>query len=117
VRSNVKASTSGGGISVEEVMGNIDASTSGGPVNVTITRTPTADCKLTTSGGGITVRLTPDAAIHVDASTSGGHVSTDFPVLVKGKLDSRSLQADINGGGPLLFLRTSGGGISIRQIQ
>ncbi|MBN1894659.1 DUF4097 family beta strand repeat protein [bacterium] len=117
VRGDVKARTSGGGIRVEEVMGNINASTSGGPVNVTLTQTPTADCRLTTSGGGITVRLTSDAAVHVDASTSGGNVTTDFPVLVKGKLNSRSLQADINGGGPLLYLRTSGGGISIRQIE
>jgi hypothetical protein len=49
----------------------------------------------------------------VDASTSGGSVSSDFPVPSSG--NRQSLRAAINGGGPLLQLRTSGGGIHIQK--
>jgi len=51
--------------------------------------------------------------VNVDASTSGGSVSSDFPVPTSG--DHQNLRAAINGGGPLLQLRTSGGGINIQK--
>jgi len=39
--------------------------------------------------------------------------SSDFPVPTSG--DGHNLRAAINGGGPLLHLRTSGGGIRIQK--
>ena len=70
---------------------------------------------MTTSGGGIDVYLVKDVKVSVDASTSGGHVSTDFPITVQGKLQSSKLKGEINGGGPQLYLRTSGGSIDIYE--
>jgi hypothetical protein len=116
VNGPVYAHTSGGGIDVEEVMGAIDAKTSGGSVTASISRQPENDCRLTTSGGSITVYLDKDIKVDVNARTSGGRVRTDFPVTVRGELSTRSLQAKINGGGPELYLRTSGGSISIREM-
>ena len=116
VKGNVKARTSGGGIHVDEVMGIIDAVTSGGSVSARITQQPKADCQLRTSGGGITVAMTRDVKVDVDASTSGGRVYTDFPVMVRGELSKRSLRASINGGGPEIYLRTSGGSIHIEEL-
>ena len=115
VEGDVEARTSGGGISVEEVMGTIEASTSGGSIEATISEPPHHDCRLTTSGGSITVYLDRDAALNLNAKTSGGRVSTDFPVMVQGVISKRSLQAEINGGGPELYLKTSGGSIYIRK--
>jgi len=51
----------------------------------------------------------------VEAGTSGGRIHTDFPVTLKGKIDPRKLQATINGGGPLLYLHTSGGSIYLKK--
>ena len=115
VSGDVYAHTSGGSINVEEVMGTIDATTSGGSVMANITRQPEHDCRLTTSGGGITVYLAQDIRVDLDAQTSGGRVRTDFPVTIRGVISKRSLRAKINGGGPELYLRTSGGSISIRE--
>ena len=115
VKGNVLAHTSGGGIHVEEVMGAINASTSGGSVNARLSKQPAKDCSLKTSGGSITVYMADDINVNVDASTSGGHVSTDFPVTVKGKIRKNSLKAKINDGGPELYLRTSGGSIYLRE--
>ncbi len=116
VQGTVRAKTSGGSINVEEVSGEINASTSGGSVSARITEQPQGNCSLKTSGGGITVHLAPDIRVTLDARTSGGGVSTDFPVTVQGELDDNSLQADINGGGPVLQLKTSGGRIRIHQL-
>lgn len=112
----VNASTSGGSITVEEVRGTIDASTSGGSVTAKISMQPESDCSLTTSGGSINVYVADDLKFTVDAKTSGGGVSTEFPVTIQGEINKSQLQADINGGGPRLYLRTSGGGIHIKKF-
>ncbi len=115
-RGNVKAHTSGGSITVDEVIGSINADTSGGSIKAHISQQPGSDCRLTTSGGGVTVYLTRDIAVDLDASTSGGSVHTEFPLTIQGKIDKRKLKSKINGGGPLLYLHTSGGSIYIKEF-
>jgi DUF4097 and DUF4098 domain-containing protein YvlB len=117
VKGEVKAHTSGGSIKVKEVMGTIKASTSGGSVSAYISKQPQGNCKLTTSGGSVTVHLSDGIKVDVDAKTSGGRVHTEFPVTVQGELSKRKLQAKVNGGGPELYLRTSGGSIRIKKID
>ncbi|MDZ7316925.1 MAG: DUF4097 domain-containing protein [candidate division KSB1 bacterium] len=113
----VNASTSGGSITVEEAAGAITASTSGGSITAKITAQPADDCRLTTSGGTISVYIAPDLKFSLDAKTGGGKVTTEFPVLVQGEISRTHLTADVNGGGPLLYLRTSGGNIHIRKAN
>ncbi len=115
-RGRVVARTSGGSINVEEVMGSIEASTSGGTVTAHISRQPKHRCYLKTSGGSVKVYLAEDIALDIDASTSGGHVETDFPVTIQGRISKRSLRAKINGGGPEMVLKTSGGSIYLRKL-
>ena len=112
---DVEASTSGGRIEVNEVSGTINAKTSGGSIMAYISREPKSNCRLTTSGGSVTVYLNSGIGVHVDAHTSGGRVYTDFPVTIRGEILKRDLDADINGGGPELYLRTSGGSIHIKE--
>ena len=112
---SVNAKSSGGGITVEEVMGNINAKTSGGSIKAYISRQPEGDCSLETSGGNVTAYLVEGIAVDVDARTMGGDVSTDFPVIVQGKIRGNRLQGAINGGGPLVKLRTFGGSIRLRK--
>jgi hypothetical protein len=111
----VRAHTSGGGIEIREAKGAIDASTSGGGVEASLLGQPNQDCRLTTSGGSINVSLSRDVHVDLDASTSGGRVWTDFPVPYNSDRHERELRAPINGGGPRLYLHTSGGGISVRR--
>lgn len=113
-RGSVHAETSGGGIRVDEVMGAIEASTSGGTVTAFISRQPAADCGLSTSGGGVDVRLAPGLAVDVDAAASGGRVRSDFALGDEVKTRS-TLQGTLNGGGPQLRLRSSGGSVSISR--
>lgn len=115
-RGDVVAKTSGGSIRVDEVFGTIQAGTSGGSVTARLSKQPTSDCRLTTSGGNVTVYMAKDINVSVDASTSGGRVYTDFPVTIRGEISKRKLRAKVNDGGPELYLRTSGGNISLKEI-
>jgi hypothetical protein len=51
----------------------------------------------------------------VNAKTSGGRVHTDFKVALSGEISKRSMKGEMNGGGPELYLRTSGGSIYLRK--
>ncbi len=114
VKGDVELKTSGGSIRTDDIYGEIDAHTSGGSINVTFARQPEEDAKLETSGGSITARFPADVAIDLDASTSGGRVSSDFDV--NGRIKKRSIEGEINGGGPRVRLHTSGGSVRVEKI-
>jgi len=110
------ARTSGGSITIDEAHGSIDAETSGGSIHASMTAQPRGDSRLSTSGGGITIALAPSIAVDLDAHTSGGGVHSDLPITVMGKISDDALNGKVNGGGPRLVLRSSGGGIHVRKL-
>jgi DUF4097 and DUF4098 domain-containing protein YvlB len=111
---DVTVKTSGGSIRVDEVAGNINAHTSGGSIKATLTQQPKSNCRLTTSGGSLTAYLDPNVAVNLSAKTSGGRVHNEFEV--NGNVSETSIEGKINGGGPELYMRTSGGSVSIKKI-
>lgn len=116
VDGTVDAETSGGSIRIEEVAGAVRADTSGGSIHARISRQPKDKCSLTTSGGGITVELERNIGVYLDASTSGGSVSVDLPVTVSGEIRRSHVRGKINGGGPELYLHTSGGSVRVSTL-
>ena len=133
---DVTAKTSGGSIRAENVTGKavlktsggsitivnlkspaVEASTSGGSISADLAEPPAEACSFRTSGGSITVKLAAPAAVDVDLRTSGGRVSSDFPVttVVHGEQNKNELHGKINGGGPLVTARTSGGNVRLEK--
>ncbi len=110
----VNARTSGGDINVGDVRGPIEASTSGGNIYAKISSQPSADCRLSTSGGNVVVYLPKSARLNIAARTSGGSVVSEIPIAIHGKVDSDELNGQMNGGGPLLTLKTSAGNVSLK---
>jgi Toastrack DUF4097 len=113
----VKARTSGGWIDIREAKGAIDASTSGGRVSASLVGQPKEECRLDTSGGSISVSLSKYVHMNLEASASGGGVSTNFAVAGNDDRHEGELRTRLNGGGPLLYLHTSGGAISVRHTD
>jgi hypothetical protein len=109
--------TSGGSISVKLVENALQAHTSGGGVEAAIAGTLKGECSLSTSGGSIRVAVDKTAAFRLDAATSGGGVrAAGLTIrLENGGLGKSRLVGDVNGGGALLKLRTSGGGIDVKM--
>jgi len=110
---DVDASSSGGGVRIREAHGAVVAESSGGPVKVAFAAGNSRGGRIGSSGGGVDVRLDASAALDLDAIASGGSVSSDLGVTVHGKIKRDTLQGELNGGGALLKLRSSGGGITI----
>ena len=115
-KGSVFARSSGGSIDVGEAMGALEAETSGGSITARISAQPQGACRLETAGGSVNVYLAADIQADLDAKTSGGRISTEFPITVEGELRQDRVRAKINGGGPELFLRTSGGNITLRKL-
>lgn len=88
-KTTAKLRSSGGGIGVAGLEGSVEAESSGGAVHLADV---TGEVKLSSSGGGITA---------------------DLPVTVRGRVEPGELRGTLNGGGALLKLRSSGGGIRL----
>jgi hypothetical protein len=110
--------TSGGSIAVDDVGGVINAHTSGGSISVRFATQLKGDCSLHTSGGSIHADLAEKIAVELDAQTSGGRVVSDLPVTMtlNGEQRSSHLHGKINGGGPVLVLKTGGGNIHLHKF-
>jgi hypothetical protein len=110
--------TSGGDISIGSVENTLHASTSGGNVTAGIAGSFKGDCELHTSGGTVRAKVSRDAAFNLDASTSGGDVRAEGLTITieKGGSGRSRLAGKVNGGGPLLRLRSSGGDVTIETM-
>jgi hypothetical protein len=111
-------STSGGSIRIESAGARLRAHTSGGSIRAGISGSLRDECSLSTSGGSVHVAVDKAAAFRLDASTSGGSVDAGglTITLEKGATGKSRLAGLVNGGGPVLKLRSSGGGISVRTL-
>jgi hypothetical protein len=69
-----------------------------------------------TGDGHVTLRLPSDFAAEIDAHSNDGRVDADFPVLIPGGNRSDGLRGKINGGGPLLKIRTGDGRIRLARL-
>lgn len=112
IRGNVDADTSGGDVRVLRIDGRIKVNTSGGSVRCSLVGA-NREILATTSGGDIALLLPAGTRGEVEASTSGGDVTSDLPIQATVRKEGR-LEGTLNGGGPLIRARTSGGSISLR---
>ena len=108
--------TSGGNIDIKSVENTLYAATSGGDVSAGIAGALKGDCKLSTSGGRVRVTVDQGVAFDLDASTSGGDVdASGLTITIERGGSGRSrLSGKVNGVGPLLKLRSSGGDIIVQ---
>ncbi len=116
ITGDARLKTSGGHIKASMIEGHIDAKTSGGSIDASLPNGIERETTLRTSGGNVSVDLPKDARFTIDASTSAGRASSDFNVPVKHRIPGGKISGDVNGGGPILRLKTSGGNVSVNEI-
>jgi Toastrack DUF4097 len=115
VRGDIDASTSGGTVRLLGVDGKIRASSSGGGVQCELIGA-NRGVSASTSGGSIRLILPKDITGALDAESSGGGVHSDFPVTST-RWGEHRLNGTINGGGETIYVRTSGGGITLSAAR
>ena len=126
-KGHVEAHTGGGGIELNGVpSARVETGAGGIVVKLVKTGAAPSDSVLETSAGDITVYIAPDVAISVRASVdlgNGHHITSDFPdihVASEGnQWGPRTLNAEgkLNGGGPVLKVRTTTGDICFRRAN
>ena len=118
----VKAETGGGSITLNGVPAARAETGAGGIVAKFVSGADRADSVLETSAGDITVYLTPNLNITIRASielANGHRIRSDFPeirVTTEGGEwgpGTATAEGKLNGGGPVLKVRTTTGDISI----
>ena len=115
VSGKLELGTTNGRIEAKGCAGIIDAATTNGRIEAELVRvTPGQKINLTTTNGKIVLAVPADLAAELDAGTTNGAIRTDLPV-VSSMLDDNRLRGKINGGGALVRLRTTNGGIEIRK--
>lgn len=123
-KGHVHAETTGGGIELYGVP-SAQAETGAGGITVKLVNTggERHDSELKTAAGDITVYIASDVAVDVRASVdmaNGHRITSEFPdihVRSEGDWASKTLSADgkLNGGGPVLKVRTTTGDICFKR--
>jgi hypothetical protein len=126
----VTARSGSGGVRVDHVgPGDLDVSSSSGSVTVTgvdgaariasssggvdVEGRPAGAWNIHSSSGSVVLRVPQDAAFDLDARVSSGGIDLSHPVTLSGRVDRHHVQGKVRGGGSLVEVHTSSGGIRI----
>jgi DUF4097 and DUF4098 domain-containing protein YvlB len=107
----VRVETMNGGITVIEAAGALEGSTTNGGITAQLTRVD-GDINLETTNGAVTLRVPRDLRANLDVATSNGGIHSDLEVA-GGEKGRKHLVGEVNGGGGLLKVRTTNGGVRI----
>jgi hypothetical protein len=113
VDGDVEARAVGGAIEIDGVTGSVHAETHGGNIWTRFAQVPSG--RVETSGGAIEVAFPASAGAHLDAAADGGRVHIEHGAGSLATADSGRIVGAVNGGGPTLRLRATGGDIHVRH--
>lgn len=111
----VDLETTNGGIRARDLTGPVDASTTNGGVDVDVARIAEGGVKLGCTNGGIKLRVPEDAKANISASVTNGGIDAGGLPLEISQSSRRRLEGRLNGGGPLIRLEGTNGGISVSR--
>lgn len=110
--------TSDGSIHVDGRFDSLDIESANGAV----TARAESGSKISTSwniatkDGTVNLDVPKDLPANLNARTDDGRVSVGLPVAADGDLSKQAVRGAINGGGPMLFIRTGNGSIRLNGI-
>jgi len=109
----LKVKTSGGHIKLTDVSGSIEASTSGGNIIADLDSIGQF-VDLRTSGGNVNINL--PGSMGLDLNLRGSYVKANLQNF-SGTVEHDEVEGKLNGGGPKISARTSGGMVSLQFKQ
>jgi hypothetical protein len=129
VNGEIEVSTLNGAVRLNEVSGNVLANTQNGSITATIARLdPNKPLSFVSFNGPIEVTLPADTKANLKMRTDHGEIYSDFDVKLTGggpvaqqtegryRLNyDRTINAQINGGGPEINFRTYNGRITVKK--
>ena len=112
----VVAHTTNGGVKGSGLSGGVDARSTNGSVTIEMASVGSEPISLETTNGGVSLALPDRAKATVTASCTNGGISVgsldNFEVSEKSR---RHLEGKLNGGGTMVELHTTNGGVRLRS--
>ncbi|HEY7302646.1 MAG TPA: DUF4097 family beta strand repeat-containing protein [Bryobacteraceae bacterium] len=104
-----------GSVHVSGRFDNLQVRTQDGSVDLEIFRGSRmrSDWRVHTGDGSVRLSLPRDFAADLDLHTGDGHIRLNLPVSVSGTQRENEVRGKLNGGGPLLTVRTGDGSVSL----
>jgi hypothetical protein len=117
VDGRLRASTGDGHIRANGRFDELDLKTGDGHVEVQAATGSSlaGEWRLETGDGNVSLEVPGNLAADVDLHTSDGHIDLDVPVATEGKVRENEVRGKLNGGGPLMTIRTGDGSIHLRK--
>ncbi len=112
IQGDVDAGSSGGGVTVTGVAGSVKAKSSGGSVRVDIARL-SKELYLESSGGGVDAVIQDGDRLGLDLDLSSEKVNIDLQNF-SGKAEKNRVKGTMNNGGIPVYMRASGGSVTVR---
>ena len=113
--SRAVAQTSDGDIKVSDVAGSLTVSTSDG--DVVLELVDPRDISVSVGDGDVLVSIPSDISTTLDVRASDGDVEMDAFSNFSGNIEDSRVTGDLNGGGPTIRVRTSGGDAVLRSLR
>lgn len=109
------ANTGDGSVHVGGRFDNLQLRTQDGSVELDAKRGSrlNSDWRVQTGDGSVHVNLPPDLSADLELRTGDGHIQLDFPITVVATQSEHEIRGKLNGGGPLLTVRTGDGSITV----
>ncbi len=115
IQGDVEAHTVNGGVDVS-ASGLAEATTVNGSITASLGRANwTGTMDFTTVNGSVTLELPADLSCDVSISTVNGHISSDYPLMVEGRISPRHVKGTIGEGGRTLVVKTVNGNVQLRR--
>ena len=116
VEGEIDFRTVNGGVTLKRLAGNVRGRTSNGGIDVELDgATWNGDgLQVETQNGGVKMAIPSNYSARLETGTVNGRMNIDFPVTVQGRI-GRTIDTQLGSGGPLIRVRTSNGGVNIRQ--
>jgi len=75
-----------------------------------------SDWRVQTGDGSVRVKLPSDLSADLELRTGDGHISVNLPLTTSGNQNEHEMRGKLNGGGPLLTVRTGDGSINVSSL-
>ncbi|RMH66091.1 MAG: hypothetical protein D6677_01045, partial [Calditrichaeota bacterium] len=111
----MRLTTTNGKIVAEAVKGALKCHSTNGSITAELEDIYDDDMEFRTTNGSIKLYLPPDARVDMKARTTNGSIRCDLPLERYDYSSSKKVSGAINGGGPVMFLKTTNGSIRISE--